>query len=99
MEGVAYYHSLSGTVEYETQAELDSLYQMKCGALGRYGITPEDAMEINAYDDVTYTKQLTSLVNGTGFTAPEEDGAQEEALTPQDILPEEEEIIGVDSDN
>ncbi|WP_289285784.1 hypothetical protein [Parablautia intestinalis] len=99
MEGVAYYHSLSGTVEYETQAELDSLYQMICGALGRYGITPEDAMEINAYDDVTYTKQLTSLVNGTGFTAPEEDGAQEEALTPQDILPEEEEIIGVDSDN
>ncbi|RKI92897.1 hypothetical protein D7V94_06225 [Parablautia intestinalis] len=99
MEGVAYYHSLSETVEYETQAELDSLYQMICGALGRYGITPEDAMEINAYDDVTYTKQLTSLVNGTGFTAPEEDGAQEEALTPQDILPEEEEIIGVDSDN
>lgn len=99
MEGVAYYHSLSGTVEYETQAELDSLYQMICGALGRYGITPEDAMEINAYDDVTYTKQLTSLVNGTGVTAPEEDGAQEEALTPQDILPEEEEIIGVDSDN
>ena len=99
MEGVAYYHSLSGTVEDETQAELDSLYQMICGALGRYGITPEDAMEINAYDDVTYTKQLTSLVNGTGFTAPEEDGAQEEALTPQDILPEEEEIIGVDSDN
>lgn len=99
MEGVAYYHSLSGTVEYETQAELDSLYQMICGTLGRYGITPEDAMEINAYDDVTYTKQLTSLVNGTGFTAPEEDGAQEEALTPQDILPEEEEIIGVDSDN
>lgn len=99
MEGVAYYHSLSGTVEYETQTELDSLYQMICGALGRYGLSPEDAMEINAYDDVTYTKQLTSLVNGTGFTAPEEDEAQEEALTPQDILPEEEEIIGVDSDN
>ncbi|NBJ91612.1 hypothetical protein [Parablautia muri] len=99
MQGVDYYHSLTGVEEYETQNELNILYQQICGALDRYGITPEEAVEINAYDDVTYTKRLTAIVNGTEFTAPGEEKAQEEAMQPQDILPEEEEIIGLDSDN
>lgn len=98
MEGVDYYRSLTGTVEYETQVELDRYYQLICASLSGYGITPEEAVEINAYDDVTYTKRLTALVNGTEFTAPGEEGEQE-PLSPQDVLPEEEEIMGIDSDN
>lgn len=98
MEGVDYYRSLTGTVEYETQVELDTYYQLICASLSGYGITPEEAVEINAYDDVTYTKRLTALVNGTEFTAPGEEGEQE-PLPPQDVLPEEEEIMGIDSDN
>lgn len=99
MQGVDYYHSLTGAEDYETQNELNTLYQQICDALGRYGITPEEAIEINAYDDVTYTKRLTAIVNGTEFIAPGEEEAQEESLPPQDVLPEEEEIIGLDSDN
>lgn len=93
LQGVAAYQEIEGTDPYGARGEIDGVYQQICDVLlNQYGIGQEEAMEINAYDDVTYTRKLHSVVYGTEFTAPGEEKI-EEPLPPQDILPEEEEII------
>ena len=77
--------------------EVDAIYQQICNILeNKYGITYEEALEINTYDNETYTRRLNSIVNGTEFVMPGEEVEAEEIeeeLPPQDVLPEEEEII------
>lgn len=95
MRGVGCYQNLQGIDEYDVRSEVDAIYQQICSILeNKYGITPEEALEINAYDNDIYTQKLVSIVNGTEFVMPGEEVEEiEEDLPPQDILPEEEEII------
>lgn len=93
MQGVADYQNPEGADEYGARNEIDAIYQQICSILeNEYGITPEEAIEINAYESTEYTKKLNSVVNGTDYTAPGEE-KEEEPAVPQDILPDEEEII------
>lgn len=97
IQGVSCYQSLKGIDEYDVRNEVDAIYQQICNILeNKYGITYEEALEINTYDNETYTRRLNSIVNGTEFVMPGEEVEAEEIeeeLPPQDVLPEEEEII------
>lgn len=102
LKGIACYQTLTEADEFGVRQEIDVIYQQICSILdGNYGITAEEALEINAYDNETYTRRIYSAVNGTPFTRPGEESAQEEGLQgetteplqPQDILADEEEII------
>lgn len=95
IQGVSCYQKLQGIDEYDVRNEVDAIYQQICNILeNKYGISYEEALEINTYDNDTYTRRLDSLVNGTEFVMPGEEAEEvEEELPPQDILPEEEEII------
>lgn len=95
LQGVSCYEELVKTDEYGVKKELDGLYQQICECLQtEYGISPEEADEINAYDSKTYTRKLDSVINGTEFTLPGQE-KQKEPEGPRDILPEEEEIISL----
>lgn len=95
IQGVSCYQKLQGIDEYDVRNEVDAIYQQICNILeNKYGISYEEALEINTYDNDTYTRRLDSLVNETEFVMPGEEAEEvEEELPPQDILPEEEEII------
>ena len=93
IQGVVCYQELSGVDEYGVRNEVDAIYQKICSLLQEnYGISPEDAIEINTYDNETYTRKLDSVIHGTEFVMPGEE-ITDEPLPLQDILPEEEEII------
>lgn len=102
LKGVACYQTLTEADEFGVRQEVDVLYQQICSILDEnYGITIEDAMEINTYDSETYTRRLYSVVYGKSFTRPGEGSAQGEEpqeetndpSQPQDVLADEEEII------
>lgn len=102
LKGVACYQTLTEADEFGVRQEVEVLYQQICSILDEnYGITIEDAMEINTYDSETYTRRLYSAVYGTSFTRPGEESVQGEELQeetnepsqPQDVLADEEEII------
>ncbi len=70
-----------------------------------YGVNEEMAIEINAYDREAYTQKVYALVNGTDFTQDSSESTEasentessesieSEIIEPQDILPDEEDII------
>lgn len=93
LQGIGKYDALIGEAQsYGAEGEVEALYQKILTSLSEsYDIREEDAKEINSYDDAAYTKKLNSVVFGTEFVKPGEE--VEEPLPPQDILPEEEEII------
>ncbi|MBD5545839.1 MAG: hypothetical protein HDQ97_00270 [Lachnospiraceae bacterium] len=100
IQGVNSYHNLMSTETYGASEELDVLYRQICAILeNNYGITPEVAAEMNAYDNVQYTMKLKALISGTAAAAPlaeetaEEPKESEEPDTLQDVLAEEEDII------
>ncbi len=98
IQGISCYQSLQGIDEYDVRNEVDAIYQQICNILeNKYGITYEEAIEINTYDNETYTRIVDAIVNGTEFVMSgeeiEEAEESEEELLPQDVLPEEEEII------
>lgn len=94
IQGVNCYHELTASEVYGAREELDALYQQICSALeSNYGISPEEAMEINAYDNETYTRKLNSVVNGAEFHVPGAESELKEPPEPLDVLPEEENII------
>lgn len=96
LQGVIRYGELTSSDTYGASDELYNIYQSILTCLNQnYGISEEDAFEINSYDDDTYSKKVYSVVNGTEFTKPGEmqDGPKE----PQDILPEEEDIIQMET--
>ena len=66
MRGMKQYEELISSDVYGAREELDAIYQQICQLLeNQYGVTPEMAAQINAYDEITYTKQLHALVEGT----------------------------------
>ena len=97
LKGVECYQTLTEADEFGVRKEVDAIYQQICGILdGNYGITAEEAVEINTYDSENYTKRLYSAVYGTSFTRPGEESVPEEPAEPsqpQDVLDDEEEII------
>ena len=94
LEGVERYHELEGAAELGAQSEVDAIYNQMCGILlNNYGLTGEDALTIAGFDDIAYSRTVYNLISGIGFVKQGEETAVEENLTPQDILPEEEEII------
>ena len=85
------------TDQYGAGEELWAVHQKIVEVLAQdYGITLEDAKEINTYDDLTYSNAIYSIINGTEYVKL---GEEEEKQPPQDILTEEEAIIQMDTEN
>lgn len=97
LKGVACYQILTEADEYGVRVEVDALYMQICSILENdYGITTERAMEINTYDSKAYTRALHDVLYGStsaDSNDAEESEVVEEPASPQDILPEEEEIM------
>ena len=73
--------------EFHVTQEVNAVYETMLSILNdKYGLSENDANVIIAYDDVTYTKKLESVVNGTPFVDP---NAQQASA---DVLPEEEDF-------
>ncbi len=89
-QGIIRYDKLNPYAqEMKVSPELDNTYQQIISALDQnYGISEAEAREIIAYDKVTYTKKLDSMINGTEFIDPNAPVAEPETL--EDMLPEEE---------
>lgn len=97
--GVELYGQLIAEDTYGVADELTGIYQSICGILeADYGVSAQEAAEINTYDAQTYTRKLTSLANGTEFVLPGEEAAAELSEEPieeplQDVLEAEEELL------
>lgn len=94
LKGILVYQELTEADEYGVRSEMDAVYQEICGLLAdRYGVSAEEAEEINTYDNVTYTRRVHCMVDGTEFIKPGEEAVPAEPEKPQDILADEEQII------
>lgn len=98
--GVGIYRDLIGKETYGASDELDSIYRDILNCLGaNYGVNEEMAIEINAYDREAYTQKVYALVNGTDYimdsseSTESSESIEPEFMEPQDILPDEEDII------
>ena len=93
-QGVDLYNELAGSDTSGTLSELTAIYQQICMILqDDYGVSAEEAVEINGYDNETYTRKLDSLLHGTEFYLPGEEPVDETPATPEDVLPDEEAFI------
>lgn len=76
--------------EYHVTQEVDAVYETILNILNdKYSISEDMAKAIIAYDDLTYTKKLDSIVNGTVFVNPD----AELRLPADDLLPEEQDMM------
>ncbi|MDD3140347.1 MAG: hypothetical protein PHX08_15435 [Lachnospiraceae bacterium] len=74
--------------------ELDKTYLQILTALSEnYNLSEEDARQILAYDRITYTKKLDSIINGTEFIDPNAPVEEEESVP--DMLPEEKALLNM----
>lgn len=97
LQGIERYNDLEDAEAIGVQGEVDALYDQMCGILlNNYGLTAEEAMLIIGYGEVEYSRAVYDLAEGKGFNNSEGEPVQEENPIPQDILPEEEEIIGLE---
>lgn len=93
-QGVDLYIELTGSDTSGSQNELAAIYQQICTILqDDYGVSPEEAVEINGYDNETYTRKLDSILHGTEFYLPGEEPVEETPSVPEDVLPDEEAFI------
>lgn len=92
LQGLERYDGLAAQAEaYGAAEEAQNIYRQILAELSdTYQMSEEEARETNSYDAVDYTRKLNSVINGTEFVKP---GEEVEPLPPQDVLPEEEEII------
>lgn len=95
MSGVENYPEiLAKAEEYRVTQEVNAVYESILNILNdKYSLAEPVAQTIIAYDDVTYTKRLESIVYNTPFIMPEEAVEKEEVATTADILPEEQELL------
>lgn len=97
LQGVERYYDIDDAEAIGVQGEVAAVYDQMCGILlNNYGLTADDALLIIGYDDVGYSRAVYDLSEGKGFSGSEEELLEEEKQTPQDILPEEEEIISLE---
>ena len=93
-QGVNLYIELAGSDTSGALDELTEIYQQICTILqDDYGVSPEEAVEINGYDNATYTRKLDSILHGTEFYLPGEEPVEETPSVPEDVLPDEEAFI------
>ena len=93
-QGVNLYIELAGSDTSGARNELTVIYQQICTILqDDYGVSPEEAVEINGYDNETYTRKLDSILHGTEFYLPGEEPVEETPSVPEDVLPDEEAFI------
>ncbi len=93
-QGVDLYLELAGFDTSGTLNELTAIYQQICTILqDDYGVSAEEAVEINCYDNETYTRKLDSLIHGTEFYLSGEEPVEETPIVPEDVLPDEEAFI------
>ena len=93
-QGVNLYIELAGSDTSGSRNELTEIYQQICTILQNdYGVSPEEAVEINGYDNETYTRKLDSILHGTEFYLPGEEPVEETPSVPEDVLPDEEAFI------
>lgn len=93
-QGVDLYIELAGSDTSGALDELTEIYQQICTILqDDYGVSPEEAVEINGYDNATYTRKLDSILHGTEFYLPGEEPVEETRSVPEDVLPDEEAFI------
>lgn len=96
-EGVRMYPQIQAKAqEYNVVEKVDSIYNSILAKFDEYGLTQDDVNEILAYESkVKYTKRLQSIIDGTPFVY-EDDVAQQQEQTIDDILPEEEDFLPED---
>ena len=96
-EGVRMYPQIQAKAqEYNVVEKVDSIYNSIMAKFDEYGLTQDDVNEILAYESkVKYTKRLQSIIDGTPFVY-EDDVAQQQEQTIDDILPEEEDFLPED---
>ena len=93
-QGVDLYLEFAGSDTSGALNELTEIYQQICTILqDDYGVSAEEAVEINGYDNETYTRKLDSLLHGTEFYLPGEEPVEETPAVPEDVLPDEEAFI------
>ncbi len=81
--------------EYRVVQEVNAVYETILNILNdKYYLSEGVAKAIVEYDDVTYTRKLESLVNGTPFLEPVK--AEDPAIS-EDILPEERALMEQES--
>lgn len=91
MSGVQKYPEiLVEAEEYHVTQEVEAIYETILNILNdKYHISEQVAKVIISYDDLTYTRKLESIVNGTPFVNPE----AEVWTNTEDVLPEEQAIM------
>ena len=96
-EGVRMYPQIQAKAqEYNVVEKIDSIYNSILAKFDEYGLTQDDVNEILAYESkVKYTKRLQSIIDGTPFVY-EDDVAQQQEQTIDDILPQEEDFLPED---
>ncbi len=70
MMGVWSYQELTEADTYNVRSQVDALYQQICSILeSNYGVTREQAIELNGYDEIEYTRALYSIAGGNGISS------------------------------
>lgn len=102
MQGVSYYQKLSDKNAYGAGEDLKVSYQKILDILKqKYGVDETEVLEVLGFDDIRYSVWIYSVAEGMEFEAANEaeDITQEEPEEPQDVLPEEEDIINTKTSN
>ncbi len=102
MQGISYYQELPDKNVYGAGDELQLSYQKVLEILNqKYDVDEAKALEIIACDDIRYSQWIYSVAEGLEFDIPKEEQVEQEAEQegPQDILPEEEDIIKTETEN
>lgn len=95
LQGVSQYNEMMQGDNYGASEELRTVYLKILDILNQqYGLSEEEVLGLLAQDDNAYSRIIYELTLGADFGLPGE-GSQE-PQPPQDVLPEEEDIINMD---
>ncbi len=101
--GIRYCDEMMDINEYGAEKEITAVYNSILDILSRkYDLSELDVLEIIAYDDVRYSTFIYETAEGAVFdTGADEQEVEEvqETNEPQDILPGEEDIISMETEN
>lgn len=101
--GIRYCDEMMDINEYGAEKEITAVYNSILDILSRkYDLSELDVLEIIAYDDVRYSAFIYETAEGAVFdTGVDEQEVEEvqETNEPQDILPGEEDIISMETEN
>lgn len=96
LQGVEQYNEIVSGDTYGAGDELRSVYLNMLDILAQqYGLSEEEAVDLLTRDDITYSRIIYEITLGVDFGLPGSSSSEPQA--PQDILPEEEDIINVEA--